>query len=465
MPSRWPSATGRRLAPPDAWLWPAGVLLVALLSGAGGAAAAQAVDERVMGQHAIAPLDSAEAAAQLAEIDATAKAWQLAVTRLREHPDVKALRLTDQQLAAYVAGISDLAAPRVERDARTARAELVLRLDMADAAKRLDATHRDTEAAAALRDMWKRIERLRAKLADDTKALAAAPAAGRAAANEARQKTIDGLRVSIWLAQAGAALVRQETGTTSIPVVSPEGRTRARQLVDKAMAVDPMDADAQTRAGEVLLVEDEAESAERAFRDAVRQDPSSAMRHNRLGNALYYQGRLQDAVAEFREAIRLDPQDPISHADLGDTLRAQQKVADAMAEYREAIRLDANYLSARHSLGVALASQQRVPEALAEFQEAIRIRPSSAQGHYNAAIALADLEQDEASAREWREAVRLNPNNYNAHYNLGEMLRLTGELADSAREFREYVNRAPDTPATQKNKARARTFIQAFEEP
>ena len=82
-----------------------------------------------------------------------------------------------------------------------------------------------------------------------------------------------------------------------------------------------------------------------------------------------------------------------------------------------------------------------------------------------AAIALADLEKDEESAKEWREAVRLNPNNFNAHYNAGEMLRLIGELKESAKEFREYVNRAPDTPATQKNKARARTFIEAFEEP
>jgi hypothetical protein len=58
----------------------------------------------------------------------------------------------------------------------------------------------------------------------------------------------------------------------------------------------------------------------------------------------------------------------------------------------------------------------------------------------------------------------LNPNHYNAHYNLAEMLRLLGELEESAKEFREYVNRAPDTPATRRNKEKAMTYIKAFEE-
>ncbi|HEX5107903.1 MAG TPA: tetratricopeptide repeat protein [Vicinamibacterales bacterium] len=430
------------------------------------AAGAQTWEARVTGEHTVTAADTPEAAQSLATIDATLKLLKLVAGRATEIAVVKELKLTDAQLAAYVAGIVE--APdtvATTREKNLQRASMSVPIDLEAAARLISAARMDGEISRDLIDTWARVESLSSKLAADSRALTEAAPAARARAAEVRQQTLTRLRVSLLLSQVSAALIHQETGTTSIPIVSPEGLLRARKLAEKAMALDETNGDAIARMGDVLLAEDKPEEAEPAFREALRQDPASASNHNKLGNALYLQGQMSDATAQFTEAIRLNPSDAISHSDLGDTLKMQQNVTGAIAEYREAIRLDASYVVARHNLGITLASQQRVPEALAEFQEAVRIHPTSARAHYNAAIALADLEKDEESAKEWREAVRLNPNNFNAHYNAGEMLRLIGELKESAKEFREYVNRAPDTPATQKNKARARTFIEAFEEP
>jgi len=430
------------------------------------AASAQTGEARVIGEHTVTAADTPEAAQSLAAIDATRKLLKLVTGRVSETAGVKELKLTDVQLAAYVAGIVEVPETvAVTREKDVVRAPMSVPVDVAAAARLVDAAHKDGETSRDLIDTWTRVEQLQSKLATDTRALVAAAPSARAKAAEVRQQTLTSLRVNLLLSQVSGALIRQETGTTSIPIVSPDGLVRGRRLAEKAMALDATNGDAITRMGDILMADDSPEEAEPAFREALRQDPKAGVKHNKLGNALYSQGKLQDAAAAFNEAIRLNPGDAISHSDLGDTLKAQQNLTGAIAEYREAIRLDASYVSARHSLGITLASQQRVPEALAEFQEAARIQPTSARAHYNAAIALADLEKDEESAKEWREAVRLNPNNFNAHYNAGEMLRLIGELKESAKEFREYVNRAPDTPATQKNKARARTFIEAFEEP
>jgi Tfp pilus assembly protein PilF len=437
---------------------------VALLFAA--AASAQQWEARATGEHTATAADTPEAAQSLATIDATRKLLKLVAGRVSETAAVKELKLTDVQLAAYVAGI--VQAPdtvAVTRETSVVRAPMSMPVDVDAAARLIGAAHVDGETARDLIDTWARVERLSAKLATDARAITTAAPAARAKAVEVRQQTLTSLRVNLLLSQVSGALIRQETGTTSIPIVSDEGLTRARTLAQRAMALDETNGDAIARMGDVLLAEDKPEEAEPAFREALRQDPTSGVNHNKLGNAIYLQGKMQDAAAQFNEAIRLNPKDAISHSDLGDTLKAQRNLAGAIAEYREAIRLDPTYVAARHNLGITLASQQRVPEALAEFQEAVRVQPTSARAHYNAAIALADLEKDEESAKEWREAVRLNPNNFNAHYNAGEMLRLIGELKESAKEFREYVNRAPDTPATQKNKARARTFIEAFEEP
>ena len=409
-----------------------------------GSAFAEMWETRVVGEHKLAPGETPDAARALATMDATFKGLQAVSNRVKDVPAVKALNLTDARVAAYVSGIVNVPEPdEVSRDGGIARSRMTLRLDLDEIARRIDLTVRDAETSVDVIDAWSRIEQLRTKLASDGRTI----------------------QINLWLARAANAMVHVETGTSSIPAVPPGELARAKQLVQRALDLDARNPHAVAMMGDVLLEEGNPEEAEPAFREAVRQDPKSPIAHNKLGNALYSQGQFTEAAAEFNEAIRLNPTDAISHSDLGDALRAQRNVAGAIAEYREAIRLDPMYVAARHNLGITLAGQKRMPEALQEFQEAVRVRPDSAQAHYNTAIALADLDRDEESAKSWREAVRLNPNNYNAHYNLAEMLRLLGELKESASEFREYVKRAPDTPATQKNKERARTFIEAFEEP
>jgi tetratricopeptide (TPR) repeat protein len=429
-------------------------------------ARAEVVELRVTGEHTAAQGDAPEVARTLAWLDAARKGLQQATARVGELPAVKALQLPAGRLPTYVAGLVEVPEPsQAAPDGKLVRAQVSIRIDLDDVARRIDWASRDAEITVDLRDTWKRIEQLQTRLASDAKAVAAATGEARSRAAAARQQTLTALRMNLFLALASGAMVHEEIGTSSIAIVPPEGLVRARQLADKALDLDRTSKDAIARQGDVLMAEGKPEDAEPAFREALRQDPQSALLHDKLGNVLFSLADFAGAVAEYRTAIMLNPGDAISHADLGDALRAQRNAQGAITEYRAAIALDPTYVNARHNLGITLASQQRVPEALVEFQEAIRLQPASARGHYNAAIALADLEQDEASAKAWREAVRLNPNNYNAHYNLGEMLRLIGELKESAAAFKEYVKRAPDTPATQKNKARARTFIEAFEEP
>ena len=426
-------------------------------------APAQVLELRVSGEHTAGNNDTPDVAKQLAGLDAGFKAHDRTVIRLGDLPSLKNLRLTELQLAAYVAGVVELAEPVSTNNGKVYNSEIVIRLDD-KAASRLATLHEDTEASLDLVESLKRSRQLRERLAQDNLAVGNAPAADVTKALQARQQTIQKLRTTSLLAQARFALARHELGPASARVSSEEGRRRAMTLVERAIAIDSANPDARRVAGDIFLAEDEAAKAEKEYRDVLKGNPNSSIDHNKLGNALMEQGDIPEAAAEFREAIRLNSTDAVSHADLGLILRAQQDLSSAIAEFREALRIDPDYVDAHNYLGITLAGQGQIPEALAEFREIIRIRPDSSLGHFNAATALADLEKDEEAAKELREAVRLNPNHYNAHYNLGEMLRLLGELEESAKEFREYVNRAPDTPATRRNKEKALTYIKAFEE-
>jgi tetratricopeptide (TPR) repeat protein len=426
-------------------------------------ALAQQWDARATGEYARATTDTADIAERFAVLDAQTKTWTLVVDRLMmSSPVVKTLHLTRDQVSAYVAGLLEMSAPEKVTRGTTLRVDTIVHVNDEEMGARLDAAHHDLEAARDLLDTWRRIEQLQRALAG--KPAPASAQSGGKPASDPRQQARIALQINVLLAQASATLIRREIGITSLPDLAPGALMKARGLVERALMLDDTNRDARTQMGSIFLLENDLDEAERVFREAVRQTPSSAVAHNRLGNVLYQQARLPDAEKEFAEAIRLAPSDPINHSDLGETLRYEDKVPQAIDEFQTAIRLAPHYMDPRHSLGIMLVMNQRAAEALVQFREAIRVRPSSARGHYNAALLLADLEEDEESAKEWREAVRLNPNNYNAHYNFAEMLRLTGELEESAKEFRVYVERAPDTPATQRNKQRARTYIKAFEE-
>jgi tetratricopeptide (TPR) repeat protein len=426
-------------------------------------ASAQALEIRVSGEYTAGNNDTPDVAKQLAVLDAGFKTHDRAVTQLGDLPSVKKLRLTELQLAAYVAGIVELPEPMNAVDGKVHRSEIVVRLDD-KAASRIATLQEDTEASLDLVETLKRSRELRDRLAQDNRAVGSASAADLTKAVQARQQTIQKLQASVLVAQARFAIARHELGPASARVSSEDGRHRAMTLVERAIAIDSTNPDSRRVAGDIFLIEDEPGQAEREYRDVLKQNPNSSIDHNKLGNALMEQGGIEEAAAEFKEAIRLNPKDAISHADLGLIFRAQQSPSTAIAEFREALRIDPDYVDAHNYLGITLAGQGQTPEALAEFQEIIRIRPDSSLGHFNAATALADLEKDEEAAKALRVAVRLNPNHYNAHYNLGEMLRLLGELEESAKEFREYVNRAPDTQATRRNKEKAKTYIKAFEE-
>jgi tetratricopeptide (TPR) repeat protein len=426
-------------------------------------AGAQTFEIRVTGQYTVGKNDTTDTAKQLAALDAGFKARDRAVAQLADQPSVKSLQLTELQLAAYVAGLIEPSAPVSTVDGKVHKSEIVVRLDD-KAASRIVTLHEDREASLDLVEAMKRSRQLQEKLAEDNLAVGNASTAELMKAVQIRQQTIEKLQAIPLLAQARFVAARHELGPSSARVSSEEGRRQAMTLVERAIAIDATNPDARRVAGDIFLMEEEPAQAEKEYRDVLKQNPNSNIDHNKLGNALMDQGDIQEAAAEFKEAFRLNPSDAVSHADLGLILRATQNPSGAMAEFREALRIDPNYVDAHNYLGITMASQGQIPEALAEFQEIIRIQPNSSLGHFNAATALADLEKDEEAAKELRETVRLNPNHYNAHYNLGEMLRLLGELQESAKAFREYVNRAPDTPATKRNKEKATTYIKAFEE-
>ncbi len=386
--------------------------------------------------HAQAP--AANTAAQQARLDAQFRAWRTAVAQLTAREDVRALTLEPWEVEAYTAVI-------VETEDKPGAA-----VDLAVVVRRMAMLHKDQDATDDLVDTWTGMQRAYQRLAN--------------AAPPERGPIVTAIRAKHLAAQASAALARTEESAIGGRSPSDEGRLRAKQLADAALALSPESADAHEVMGDLLIDASEPEAAETEFRKAIAGDDSAPLR-TKLAEALRLQGNFADAVTELREAIRRDPKSARAYSGLGLALRAQRNLPEATAAYQEAIRLDPDLIDAHNGLAVTLANQGQLNDAVSEFREIIRIDPDSAIGYYNLAYALADLDHDVEASAALREVVRINPNHYNARYNLGEMFRLEGKYDESAKQFREYLRLAPDVPQNRRNIERAKGFIEKFGEP
>jgi len=415
-------------------------------------------DIRIIGEHRIAPGETAEIAETLALMTAKHKLLQEAGAQLKVRPEIKAVPLQENQIDALVSTIVETQTQQVHDDkaldSSVHRVGALAHLNPSLIALRLNQLRRDRNNTAELTEVWRQNEELYQELTQ--------PAAR--AASIRQEDLFIRIAVNDLVARIYTALARTEESPASARVSSPKGKQRALHLAELAVTMSPDLPQARLAMGDALAESSEPVLAEAEYRKALTLTPSSTTGHIKLAEVLRAQGRLPEAIEELRQALRLDPASAIAHSDLGFVL-GQQNDEGAISEYREAIKLDANLIEAHNNLAIALARQGMFPEAVAEFQEMVRIDPDSVLGYYNMAIALADMEKDAESAEALRQAVRVNPNHFNARFNLAELFRLEGKLDEAVKQFREYLRMAPDTPQNQRNIRRAREFVQSHENP
>lgn len=130
------------------------------------------------------------------------------------------------------------------------------------------------------------------------------------------------------------------------------------------------------------------DSAERAYRSALRVDPDHPLATHYLGVALHQRARDAEALPLLERSVALVPAEPEFHNNLGLVLAALDRNDDAIAAYRRALELKSDHATAANNLGLALQASNRVREAIRSFRQALSIQPDFAHAHWNLALAL-----------------------------------------------------------------------------
>jgi TolB-like protein/Tfp pilus assembly protein PilF len=149
-----------------------------------------------------------------------------------------------------------------------------------------------------------------------------------------------------------------------------EGNTRAREAVEKALAIDPEYAPAHAALGLIATQSDnDLAGAARHLERALALDPTGGAILGGSANLLSSLGRLDQALALYEAAARRDPISPAALSNLGAAQCATGRYDEAIGSYHAVLRLSPGRGGAHAQLGMVLLQKGDAPAALAEIEQ------------------------------------------------------------------------------------------------
>jgi adenylate cyclase len=198
-----------------------------------------------------------------------------------------------------------------------------------------------------------------------------------------------------------------------------EANVQARQMYEKALALDPQYIAAYTWLGWTYLEEwamgwnQDPKVLERAFeltQRAIALDDSLSIVHAVLGNIYLFKKQHEQAIAELEKTISLDPNYADGYSDLGCTLSFAGRPEEAIGLIQKAMRLDPHSPAPwLWMLGQAYGLTGRYEEAIAAHKKVLSRNPDFWPAHLELAVIYSEQGREE-EARAEAEILRLNPN-------------------------------------------------------
>ena len=174
-----------------------------------------------------------------------------------------------------------------------------------------------------------------------------------------------------------------------VAIQGKEGNAQARQLCEKAIALDPTYALAYTCTGFQYVFEwtaqwtQDPQALERAWeygQKAIALDDSLTVAHELLGTVYFWKQQYAQAIVELERAIALGPSWGSAYAVLGLALNAVGRSGEAIGILEKAIRLNprspiftSNYLA---TLGDSYRLTGRTEEAIETLKKSLSLRPN-----------------------------------------------------------------------------------------
>jgi tetratricopeptide (TPR) repeat protein len=232
-----------------------------------------------------------------------------------------------------------------------------------------------------------------------------------------------------WISRA----IRQEPKTDYLTnlgttLVKLGRREEALKAFDKAVQLNPLDADLWRNLGNVLVDAERPADALLSFQHALKLNPRHFDAANKAGQLLHQSERFEEALAYFDLSDEVEPNHlPTLHLRTL-TLQKLKRFEEALAGGKRALILDPANADACNNIGIVLRSLGRNQEALPWFDRALEFRPNLAAAVTNKAVALVELHRFDEAFAAYHQAMAIDPCYAAAEWNLALLEMLTGNF-------------------------------------
>lgn len=217
----------------------------------------------------------------------------------------------------------------------------------------------------------------------------------------------------------------------------------------KAIALNPNYPEAYLNIGVACVHQNDLDAAAMAYQKAIELSPNYAQAHYNLGNVVRAQGRSDSAVQFYRRALELRPNYAEAWLNLGNSLGSN--LQEAARCFERAAESNPNYAEAWLNLGNVLTTLGRLDDACSVLRNCINVRPDYPEGYNNLGVALKEFNRlDEATAC-FEKAIELNPAYAEAYLNLGLCLKEKRDLAEALACQQKAIELKPDYPEARLN--------------
>jgi adenylate cyclase len=195
---------------------------------------------------------------------------------------------------------------------------------------------------------------------------------------------------------------------------------KARQMFEKAIALDPQYAYAHVGLGEYYLdtveygwTEFSEKALDRAFdlaQKALILDQSNAAANTLLGSVFAFKAQYDLSISALQKAIQLNPNDADSYHRIGWVLLWSGRHDEAILALKTAIRLDVNSLqNTNMHLGFAYYLKDRYEDAIRSLEKGVIHRPNFLGYNIALAAAYAQSGRLEDARQSAAKVLRLDP--------------------------------------------------------
>jgi adenylate cyclase len=156
----------------------------------------------------------------------------------------------------------------------------------------------------------------------------------------------------------------------------PQSLERARELAERAVALDDTLAGSHHLLGQIYLWKKDHDRAMREAERAVAIAPNDAAGYEALAEVLAWAGQPEDSIKQIRLAMRLNPHYPFFYLwTLGHAYYVARRNRDAADAFNKALEQNPNFQPARAYLAAALTEMGQAQRAQEAWDQARQLSP------------------------------------------------------------------------------------------